>query len=115
MEIGLVLIKLADVVARFSLIERDQIFPSKFNKLGQSARHDLCGAADQPFDFLLISGLLSPFKPLHWLPAASVNLTEVEKQAIKLGDHTHPRSARSTRTRVVSIPLNSGHSFGPVA
>ena len=88
MEIGLVLIKLADVVARFSLIERDQIFPSKFNKLGQSARHDLCGAADQPFDFLLISGLLSPFKPLHWLPAASVNLTEGEKQAIKLGDHT---------------------------
>lgn len=95
MEIGLVLIKLADVVARFSLIERDQIFPSKFNKLGQSARHDLCGAADQPFDFLLISGLLSPFKPLHWLPAASVNLTEGEKQAIKLGDHTHHRKKRN--------------------
>ena len=30
-------------------------------------------AAGQPFDFLLISGVLSPFKPPHWLPVADTN------------------------------------------
>lgn len=70
MAIGPVLIKFADVKGHLSLIERDQIFPGKFNKLEYSTRHDSCCAVGQPFDFLLIDGLLSPFKPSHVLPAA---------------------------------------------
>ena len=64
MATGPVLIKLADVVARFPLIERDQIFSSKFNKLGRSARHDLCRETDQPLDIPLIGGLWAFFRRL---------------------------------------------------
>ena len=89
MAIGPVLIKLADVVHRLSLIERDQIFPSKFNKLGQPARHDLCSVVGRPLGFPLISGLLSPIQLLRGYRKPAKTITEREKQTIKSGDHTH--------------------------
>ena len=88
MAIGPVLIKLADVVHRLSLIERDQIFPSKFNKLGQPARHDLCRVVGRPLGFPLISGLLSPIQLLTGYRKPAQTITECEKQTIKSGDHT---------------------------
>lgn len=89
MVIGPVLIKFADVSGHLSLIERDQTFSNKFNKLGQSARHGLCGTVGELIDLLLISGLLSPFKRAHWLPEATPTIVERENQAIKSGEHTH--------------------------